>query len=92
MHFACPDTKRFFNGERFVRFISCERLAIRKLQQLNAATSLEFLTKLPNNKLETTLYNHVSYYNLKINEQWSLLFLWDHNSPTDVKLVDMKEV
>lgn len=46
-HFNCSDTQAFFKGERIQRFIPFERVAIRKLQQLNAATDLAFYAYRP---------------------------------------------
>lgn len=41
--FRCRDTEAFFQGKRIARFVAFEAVAMRKLQQLHAATSLEFL-------------------------------------------------
>ena len=48
-HFACKDTKAFFEGGRIRRFIPFEKVAMRKLQQLNAAADLNFLRIPPGN-------------------------------------------
>lgn len=50
--FACPDTEALFNGCRVARFANIQAVALRKLVQLNAATSLDFLRVPPGNRLE----------------------------------------
>lgn len=42
-NFRCSDTESLFNGKRVARFVNLEAVAMRKLQQLHAATALEFL-------------------------------------------------
>ena len=41
--FRCKDTERFANHIQVRRFLNFERVAQRKLAQLNAAASLDFL-------------------------------------------------
>jgi proteic killer suppression protein len=50
--FCCAQTKALFNGRRVARFVNFEAVALRKLQQLHAATVLEFLRIPPGNRLE----------------------------------------
>jgi hypothetical protein len=47
--FRCADTQALFAGKRVARFANIERVALRKLQQLHAATTLDFLRIPPNN-------------------------------------------
>ena len=53
--FQCSDTAALFAGKRIARFANFEAVALRKLQQLNAATALEFLRVPPGNMLEAKL-------------------------------------
>ena len=39
--FACKDTQALFNGRRVARFANIAAAAMRKLQQVNAATTLK---------------------------------------------------
>ena len=50
--FRCSDTEKLAAGYRVRRFINIERVAQRKLAQLNAATTLDFLRVPPGNRLE----------------------------------------
>jgi len=42
-NFRCSDTESLFKGRRVARFVNVESVALRKLQQLHAATALDFL-------------------------------------------------
>ncbi len=88
IHFACKDTQELFQGARIVRFISCEKQAMRKLQQLNAAASIKFLNKLPNNKLDILENDEDGQYSININDEWVLNFTWKHNAAVNVKLLE----
>ena len=50
--FRCKDTERLANHIQVRRFLNFERVAQRKLAQLNAAASLDFLRVPPGNRLE----------------------------------------
>jgi len=52
VHFQCEDTRLLAQGMRVARFVNIENVAMRKLAQLNAATTLEFLRIPPGNRLE----------------------------------------
>ena len=86
--FQCPDTQRLFEGERVPRFVNIETVAMRKLQQLHAATSLQFLRVPPGNHLEPLRGNKADLYSLQINSQWRLCFVWNETDATQVAIVD----
>jgi len=50
---------------------------MRKLQQLHAATSLEFLRVPPGNRLELLTGDREGQYSIRINVQWRVCFVWD---------------
>lgn len=50
--FRCKDTQALFEGGDPRRFRAIKDAAIRKLSQLDAAHTLEFLRSLPGNQLE----------------------------------------
>lgn len=41
--FKCKDTEALWNGQRVARFANVAGVALRKLQQVNAASTLGFL-------------------------------------------------
>lgn len=87
-HFSCKDTKAFFEGKRIARFIPFEKVAMRKLQQLNAATDLNFLKVPPGNHLEMLSGDRKGQYSIRINDQWRICFTWLSGHATDVEIVD----
>lgn len=88
LSFRCKDTEQFFNGKRIKRFINFERVAIRKLQQLNAATDLAFLRIPPANHLEALKGDRVGQYSIRINDQWRICFEWQNGHAANVEIVD----
>ncbi len=86
--FACSDTKNLFNGLRVKRFINIESVAMRKLQQLNAAVELAFLRVPPGNKLEALKGNRLGQHSIRINDKWRVCVVWRDGHAYDVEIVD----
>ena len=86
--FACKDTKALFDGKRVKRFANIERSAIRKLQQLNAATDLNFLRVPPGNRLEALSGDRAGQHSIRINDQWRICFVWDNGHALQVEITD----
>jgi proteic killer suppression protein len=83
-------TEAFSKGE-FVRdFQGFVAQANKRLEILEAATSLEDLRALPSNRLETLRGNRVGQYSIRINQQWRMCFKWPQgaNGPSDLEIVD----
>lgn len=86
--FQCSDTQALFAGKRVARFVNFEAVALRKLQQLNAAMALEFLRVPPGNQLEALKGNRKGQYSIRINVQWRVCFVWADGHATRVEIVD----
>ena len=67
---------------------SIAQIARRKLVQLDAATSLEFMRVPPGNKLEALRGDLAGRYSIRINDQWRVVFRWTEAGPQDVEIVD----
>ena len=83
-------TEAFSKGE-FVRdFQSFATQACRRLEILEAATSLEDLRALPSNRLEALRGDRAGQYSIRINQQWRMCFKWSQgaNGPSDLEIVD----
>ena len=82
---------RHFAGGEFVRpFQGFERQGWKRLEILNAATSLADLAALPSNRLEALSGNRKGQYSIRINQQWRICFEWptDATGPSNVEIVD----
>ena len=86
--YRCKDTKRLANGFRVRRFVNMERVAQRKLAQLDAAATLDFLRVPPGNRLEALSGERRGWYSIRINEQWRLCFRFVDGDAYDVEIVD----
>ena len=86
--FRCKDTERLANGYRVRRFMSFERVAQRKLAQLNAAATLDFLRVPPGNRLEVLWGDRRGSYSIRINDQWRLCFRFVDGDAYDAEIVD----
>lgn len=86
--FRDPDTARLAARERSRRFASVERIALRKLRQLDAATELRDLRSPPGNRLEALRGDRAGQHSIRINDQWRLCFVWRNNDAYEVEIVD----
>ena len=86
--FHCAQTQALFDGRRIARFVNIAAVAMRKLQQIHAATSLEFLRIPPNNRLEKLSGDREGQWSIRINDQWRVCFVWTDTGPADVEIVD----
>lgn len=86
--FKCADTQALFETGKSRRFANIKAVAERKLTQLAAATTLEFLKSPPGNHLELLRGDREGQHSVRINQQWRLCFVWTEEGPKDVEIVD----
>ncbi|TAM50794.1 MAG: excinuclease ABC subunit A [Nevskiaceae bacterium] len=86
--FADKDTEALFLGNRVRKFVNIETVARRKLAQLNAAATLNFLRVPPGNRLEVLKGDRAGLYSIRINDQYRVIFRWSDGDVFDVELVD----
>lgn len=86
--FECAETEALFGGRRIRRFGSSERVALRKLRQLQVVEKLADLRVPPGNRLERLRENRTGQYSIRINEQFRLCFRWTRAGATAVEIVD----
>jgi toxin HigB-1 len=75
-------------GHRVARFANIEKVAMRKLQQLQAATTLDFLRVPPGNRLELLSGDRAGQYSMRINDQWRICFCFEGGNASKVEIVD----
>lgn len=86
--FKCADTKSLHAGTRVPRFVNVERVALRKLRQLDIAEQLNDLRIPPQNRLEALKGNRKGQHSIRINAQWRVCFTWRSGNAHDVEIVD----
>jgi proteic killer suppression protein len=86
--FKCTDTQSLHEGRRVARFVNIERVALRKLRQLDIAERLGDLRIPPQNRLEALKGNRKSQHSIRINDQWRVCFVWRNGNAYDVESVD----
>ncbi|MDO5693429.1 MAG: type II toxin-antitoxin system RelE/ParE family toxin [Pseudomonadota bacterium] len=88
LSFKCVETQRLFTTGQTRRFTSFQRVAERKLAQLDAAVTLAFLRSPPGNRLEALSGDRQGQHSLRINDQWRLCFVWTEQGAINVEIVD----
>ena len=86
--FCSEETARLHARQRVKRFRSFERVAQRKLRQLDSATSLLDLASPPGNRLEALRGDRRGQHSIRINDQWRICFIWRDGDAYDVEIVD----
>lgn len=86
--FRCPDTQALYETGKSKRFGTITKVATRKLTQLDAAATLEFLRSPPGNRLEALDGDRKGQHSIRINDQWRICFRWTATGPENVEIVD----
>ena len=63
-------------------------VALRKLDMLNAAQSLQDLMSPPGNRLEALHGDLKGRHNIRVNDQWRVVFRWVSGDAHDVRVTD----
>jgi toxin HigB-1 len=87
--FRDRDTERLFHREAVPKWASAlQRIGLRKLLMLDAATRLEDLRIPPANRLEKLRGRRAGQHSIRINDQWRVCFRWSEGDAYDVEIVD----
>lgn len=86
--FSCKDTQALFEGKNPRRFHSIQTVVERKLTQLEAAATLDFLRAPPGNRLEALQGDRKGQHSIRVNDQWRICFRFKNGDAFDVEIVD----
>jgi len=91
--FRGQGTRDIFNGvnSRAARKTCPEtlwKIAARKLDLLDSATTLDELRVPPGNRLEALSGDRKGNHSIRINEQYRICFQWTEKGPDQVEIVD----
>jgi len=86
--FRDKNTQKLFTGQKVKNYQSFYHQAIRRLQILDAATSLDDLKLLPSNHFKALGGNRKEQFSIRINRQWRICFEWDDGDALNIEIVD----
>jgi proteic killer suppression protein len=87
--FSCKETEKLYYGRFSARLPQeIQRIAQRKLKQLSAAATLDFLRIPPGNRLEQLSGDRAGQWSIRINDQWRICFFWDEGNAAGVEIID----
>jgi proteic killer suppression protein len=86
--FRDADTEALYRTGRNKRWTNITKVALRKLDMLDAAAVLNDLRIPPANRLEPLLGNRAGQHSIRINDQWRVCFRWTEAGPADVEITD----
>jgi proteic killer suppression protein len=88
--FNSDQTQQIFDGLRSRQYPSeMQKIALRKLLLLDAATSINDLRIPPGNRLEKLTGDRQGQHSIRINGQWQICFVWtSENNADQVEIVD----
>ncbi|MFQ5529941.1 MAG: type II toxin-antitoxin system RelE/ParE family toxin [Gemmatimonadota bacterium] len=87
--FRDRDTERLYE-RRPIKTLgpAVQRVALRKLRMIDAATTLTDLRTPPGNRLEKLKGDRVGQHSIRINKQWRVCFRWRSGHAHDVEIAD----
>ncbi len=87
--FRCKETEKIFKRNFSRKLpVDIQRVALRKLNIINAAVSIKDLLIPPSNRLKELKGNRKGQYSIRINNQWRICFKWVENDAYDLEIID----
>jgi len=86
--FHSKEAEELFHYHNVPRFRAFERVALRKLLQLHAATDLRVLASPPGNHLEALRGDRKGQHAIRISDRWRVCFVWREGHAHEVEIVD----
>lgn len=86
--FRCTDTQTLFETGRSRRFAAIAKVAIRRLDALEAAHELRDLRSPPGNRLEPLKGNRTGQHGIRISDPYRICFVWNGNDAEQVEIAD----
>ena len=87
--FGNKETRKIWEGDRIRGFpVEIQEIARRKLRMLNNSQNVSDLMIPPSNRLEKLKGNFKSFYSIRINDQWRIIFQWKNGNAEQVELID----
>jgi proteic killer suppression protein len=89
LSFGDKDTRELFRTGKSRKLPSeIWRRALRKLEMIDKAETLNDLKVPPGNRLEQLKGSRKGYYSIRVNEQWRITFRFEKGNAYEVKIED----
>ena len=82
------DTLELWQSGKNKRYSAIARVALRKLDQIDASVSLDDLRAPLGNRLEQLKGDRAGLWSIRVNDQWRICFRWVDGEAWDVEIVD----
>ena len=86
--FKDKDTQLLYETGASRRFGAVVRVALRKLDMIAAAITVETLRVPPGNRLENLSGKREGQWSIRINDQWRICFEWAGTNAENVEIFD----
>lgn len=86
--FKDSETQAIFERRPVRRYKNIEKVALRKLNMINAAIVLGDLRVPPANRLEALKGDRKGQHSIRINDQWRICFVWKEREAHNVEITD----
>jgi len=86
--FKDDDTKQLFEARANRRWAAIKKVALRKLDQIQASINLNDLAVPPGNHLEALKGDRKDQHSIKINDQYRICFIWKDDGAHEVEITD----
>ena len=87
--FGNKETRKIWEGERIRGLpVEIQEIGRRKLRMLNNSQNISDLMVPPSNKLEKLKGKLKSFYSIRINDQWRIIFQWKNGNAEQVEVID----
>lgn len=89
LSFNCKETKKVSLGQYSKKWnVNIRRIAMRRLDYLDSAISLDDLKIPPSNRLHSLKDDLRGYHSISINMKWRIVFIWKDGNAYEVKITD----
>ena len=87
--FRCKATEKIHHGDKSPDLpADIQKVALRKLQQLDIAMKPDDLRVPPGHRLEALKGDRKGQHSIRINDKYRICFLWTDRGIEDVEIVD----
>jgi toxin HigB-1 len=86
--FGDRETQKLFETRRSRKWAQIAAAALRRLDQIEASSSLKDLQVAPGNRLEALKGDRASLHSIRINDQYRICLVWKKDGTHEVEIVD----